>query len=244
MKPFLLAVQFLTRIPVRITIVNERDLVRSVAFYPYVGLMLGIIYACLSFLMFTWFQGHIAALFMVIVSIILTGGLHLDGLMDTADGLLSGRSRERMLEIMKDSRIGAMGAIALLIVFSLKWAFFEQLGANTHWIWILMPAFGRYAMVLLIAWFPYAREEGMGKVFAGKVGTFHIIGGGLFLILPIYVWKGLGAAMIPLFFVTVYGIGRLWVKKLGGLTGDTYGAMCEIQELVVLIAMEVIRRWM
>lgn len=244
MRSFLLGMQFLTRIPVRTANIQEQDLVKSVIWFPYIGLILGLLYAGVSFLLFSFFPPHLAALLMTVVTVAATGGLHLDGLMDTADGLLSGRSRERMLEIMKDSRVGAMGAIALVVVYTAKWALFEEWNSSMLWTLILMPAFGRWAMVLLISWFPYAREEGMGKIFAGKVGFSYVFTSGLFLVLPIWVWKWWSLTIILFFLLTVRFIGCLWSKKLGGLTGDTYGAICELQEVFLLLMVEVIHKWM
>lgn len=242
-RSFVLALQFLTRIPVRSASTEDADVVRSVFWYPYVGLVLGVLYALLAELAFALFPAPIAAFCMLAATVALTGALHLDGLMDTADGLLSGRTRERMLDIMRDSRVGAMGAVALVLLLLGKWVCFAELGASSPWVWLLMPAFGRYAIVLLLAGFPYARAEGMGKVFAGKIGWLHAIASGLFLPLPLILWRGEGVALVLLFFVTVWILGRNWAHKLGGLTGDTYGAMCELQELIFLLGMVVLQPW-
>ncbi|GAX89368.1 adenosylcobinamide-GDP ribazoletransferase [Effusibacillus lacus] len=247
LNEWLAAIEFLTRIPVPKYLrrpFDERTVVRSVRWYPYVGLLLGAILAGLSLFFFRWFPAGAAAVLLVVSGIALTGGLHLDGLMDTADGLLSGRDRERKLAIMKDSRVGSMGVIVFVSLFALKGSLLAALGSShesLHFpILLLMPAIGRIAVVWAIAKYPPARAEGMGAMFAGRVDASQLVTAGLVIIFPIFFWlvKGLVILVITCGFFLWYC--RRVNQSLGGLTGDVYGAVCELTEVVFLLVCTVV----
>ncbi|RYD06650.1 hypothetical protein N752_02975 [Desulforamulus aquiferis] len=171
-----LAISFLTVLPFYNKEVDNQEMGRSVSYYTLVGLLLGTISAgvCLGL---RYLGLTIAADITAIVTvIILTGGLHLDGLMDTADGVLSGRSRERKLEIMKDSRVGAMGVLALVVVMMLKIAFLLEINGDLKFIaLILAPTAGRWAMVFGITRYPYARPSGGLGVCTKLAGTKQML---------------------------------------------------------------------
>jgi adenosylcobinamide-GDP ribazoletransferase len=168
---------------------------------------------------------------------IVTGGLHLDGLSDTFDGVMSWRPRERKLEIMKDSRIGAMGALAIGAVLLLKFAFLA--GAGPRW-WqaaLVAPALGRWADCYGIFWFPAAREGGLGRSFNALVRRADFWAASAFaLAFAIIVAGPSGLIAALLVWAGSHLLARWWVHDLGGLTGDTYGALCEIGEVVALAA--------
>ena len=243
-REFVTALQFLTRIRLfRDPDYDDGLFGRSVKFFPLVGLLAGSILAGVAVLTGGWLPGTVRSTLLVTLSVFITGGLHCDGLMDSADGLFSGRSRERMLEIMKDSRVGSFGVVAIFLLLLWKWALLHDLPDS-----LLVPAlismmtFGRFAMILAILHFPYARPEGMGKAFALYAGT-HSLGPALATLLgllavfyfvtgPLVCGIAAAAALAAILFA--FWFGRWTTHKLGGMTGDTYGAVTELSELVVL----------
>jgi adenosylcobinamide-GDP ribazoletransferase len=158
--------------------------------------------------------------------------------MDTCDGVFGGRSREHALEIMKDSRTGAFGVLAAVCLLLAKFAFLFAVPADLKWrALVLMPVAGRWSLVYAVARFPYARAEGTGKAFRDQVKGWHLlwasllaagVGGGLF-----------GVRFAPvaaMAWLAAWAQARYLVGKLGGLTGDTYGAIAEVTETLTLAA--------
>lgn len=236
MKAFLTALQFLTRIRVA----SQQDFSaegfgRSVRYFPLVGAVIGAILAAFYYLAEGYLPSHVLAAGLVVLEILLTGGIHTDGLMDTADGVFSGRSQERMLEIMKDSRVGANGVAVFGCVLLLKWSLIMDLPPGLAMgALFVMPTISRMAMVMGITLFPYARPEGMGKAFAefaGKKAFLFAIGLTLILIAPMR-WFALPAALAAVTFTWLFA-GYV-TRILGGLTGDVYGAIAELNEILVL----------
>ena len=250
MNEFLIGLQFLTRISVvRQTVWTEESFGGSVKYFPLIGAVLGICYAAaiggLIFLtgggvpIFTGAVGFF-------LSVWLTGAIHCDGLMDSADGLFSGREREKMLEIMKDSRAGAFGVVALVTVAALEISTLAEL-ARLPVMWICAavystPVIGRLAMVSVIALFPYARPAGLGKSFAqfttrktlalAAGETFLLLTPLIFLSAEIFLAAGLALA-VSLIFAREFG--KFATAKLGGVTGDIYGAAEFLSEVAALI---------
>lgn len=239
MRQLLLAISFLTIIPAYGSRqADDREMAGSLAFYPLVGLIIGVLLATLAYGSSKLGLGMGGTALVLVFWMILTAGLHLDGLMDTADGLFSGRERERKLEIMRDSRVGAMGAVALAALLILKFSFLSLLLHPAGlWVLVMAPAFGRFMMLPAIYCFPYARTgPGLGKTFAEHVNRVHMLIAAATLLLGAYLLAGfyglllIGAAAVPVALITA------WIAhQLGGLTGDTYGAVCEISETVFLI---------
>lgn len=239
MDTFRLAVSFLTIIPAYGNrTAEEKDMASTLYYYPVVGFIIGAVLAGLAWLGHLLRLGWGADAIIVVAWIIISGGLHLDGLMDSADGLFSGRDRERRLEIMKDSRVGAMGGIALVADILLKFALLAsipypaKLGAL-----LIAPAMGRCVMVYAVLLFPYARSgPGLGKCFGLDVGKQKLLGATLVLVTGTLLTArlpGLGFLMITAVPVSLVA---LWIgRSLGGHTGDTYGAMCEVTETLFLL---------
>jgi len=233
-----LAVSFLTIVPAYSDRADEKEMALSLYYYPVVGFLIGAGLALIAWLS-NWLQLGWGGDAVVIVSwIVISGGLHLDGLMDSADGLFSGRERDKKLEIMKDSRVGAMGGIALVSVVLLKFALLTsipypaKLGAL-----LIAPAMGRCMMVAAILLFPYARTgPGLGKCFGPDAGKEKLWGAIAFLLLGTI----LAAQLLGFVFIAITALlvsqAALWINNvLGGQTGDTYGALCEITETVFLL---------
>ena len=243
MKFFITGLQFLTRIHVaKETEWSPENFGRSVKFFPLIGAIIGILLVMMNQLfadylpfMGVYMPPHVFAALLITINIIVTGGLHCDGFMDTMDGLFSGRSKERMLEIMKDSRVGANGVMAFVLLIVLKWSLIMDLSPlSLPTALFVMPILGRLAIVICVTVFPYARPDGIGKAFAQYAGQKTVyIGLALALLVIIPLGK---LAILSLVIVSLCTLlfGRYVTKRLGGLTGDIYGAMCELAEILVL----------
>ena len=237
MRPLLCAIGFLTRLWVPAVDLSEQQLARSAGWFAWVG---GLVAALLWVVarVLTPFDARLAALLVVAVWAFLTGGLHLDGVADSVDGLSGGRGqRERTLEIMRDSRIGSHGALALLLVLLLKWSALERLLGDGDVRWLLAPVLARFVCTLLMACFPYARSQGLGSAFAGRVGVRQVLLGGLALAAGL-TWLGL-PALIGALAGLLAGllVAFRFQRLLGGLTGDVYGAAIEAAEGGCLLAL-------
>ncbi|MCY2992627.1 MAG: adenosylcobinamide-GDP ribazoletransferase [Planctomycetota bacterium] len=235
MKQLLAALRFLTILPMPGTWgTTETDLAGSVPWFPVVGLLLGALAATVAWDASLVLPPLVAAVVILGVLMTVSGCLHLDGLADTADGCLSSRSRERMLEIMKDSRTGAMGVVAVVVLLLTKFAALASLPAEVLWrAVLLMPLAGRCAMVVHVAVLPCVRPSGLGALFyqrRSRLAAIWAVG-----VLAAVAWgllgrRGLvvcGAGLAVTLALAVYVH-----RKLGGTTGDTLGAVCEIVEVV------------
>lgn len=245
MKNFLLALTFLTIIPAGApSLSRPHELAAGAVYFPAVGALLGLafagIYAAARSLLET---GPLVVLIFT-VSFIITRGLHIDGLADTADGLVGGGTdREKTLAIMRDSVVGPAGACSILLVYLLKYASLLAVKIDVLPMAILaMPFCGRWNMVLAGAVFKPARAEGLGNNFIGGLGLQHLIAASF-----------IGAAVMwlichynsILYFPFTTGIALAFLatlvfsffisRRLGGLTGDVLGAVNEIAEAVFLL---------
>lgn len=240
------AIGFLTRLPVRTGAQGQEEtLGRSTAWFPLAGLVLGLI----SYAVFSVLHPLLPPLAMgavlLAVSTWLTGGLHLDGLMDTLDGLASGRSREKKLEIMRDSRVGAMGVTGAVVLLLVKFGVLASIPVEaSREILILPPVLARWAMVGALVFLPYIRSEGLGSSFSRHAGRSCF-----------WLSTSLAAAIAWLVAgpggLAVHGVAAtflLWFarqlkRSLGGCTGDTYGALAEAEEGVLLLIMLGLEKW-
>ena len=236
LRAFACALLFLTRVPLPKLELDARDMARSAAFFAWIGGLFALCgWGCS--LLTPHFGVRTAALLAVLSWVALSGGLHLDGLADTVDGFSGGRGeRARVLEIMRDSRIGAHGALALVLLIGLKWTALERaLELHGH-AWLMAPIAARFACTLLLAWFPYAREQGLGSAFAEAVHWPSLVSGALAVSLAGFA-LGPGAPHAALWAVaSALGLAWLAQRRLGGLTGDVYGATIELAELAALLA--------
>jgi adenosylcobinamide-GDP ribazoletransferase len=237
-RSFLCALAFLTRIPVPggWSRFDENDFRRSGYWFPLIGLLLGVIIGLLWYLLRGFLAAPVLAALLLGLSVFLTGGLHLDGLMDTVDGVYGGRSREERLAFMKDSHVGAFGVIAVVLILILKYSLYAQINFNLLPYLLAAPVLGRQALVWAQVVFPYARKQGLGSLFSiyGNYKMLMITTGiSLFLLVALLKLTGVGIFIAAglLFYLTAGWLSRL----LGGLTGDTYGALCELTEIVVLL---------
>ncbi len=238
MNAFLIALQFLTRIPVRVELEMSPQLLgRSVLFYPLVGLLLGLLLLPVAALG-TIASPQFAAALVVSAWVVLTGALHLDGLADSADAWVGGcGDRERTLAIMKDPRCGPAGVTALMLVLLLKFAALATLFEVQAWGVPLLVALilARAGAVALLACTPYARAGGIGAQHA-----WHLSRGGagwvvIFTVLTLLVLGG-GEALLAVVVAAglFFWLRRQMVRRLGGTTGDSCGALVELLEAATL----------
>ena len=250
MNEFFIGLQFLTRISiVKQTVWTEESFGKSVKFFPAVGAVLGICYAVPLFIFIYVTNGELSIFTGALgffLSVVLTGGIHCDGLMDSADGLFSGREKDKMLEIMKDSRAGAFGVVSLVNVAALEISAIAELAKILPMLLCIAvyaaPVIGRLAMVLAISIFPYARPEGIGKAFSkyATLKTFFVaLVETIFLLSPLIFFEVeiFLTAIVSLCAAVLFALyfGKYVMLKIGGLTGDIYGAVEFLAEVLVLI---------
>jgi len=219
---------------------ESADLGASVPLFPVVGLVLGVLAAACAWVFWSFLPGTVAAVLLTTVLLAFSGGLHLDGLADTADGFFSARSRERILEIMRDSRIGAMGVLALVLLLLLKVSSLAVLDRGEAMrAALLLPLAGRCAIPVMMALLPYARSEGgLGTVFYNR--RSRQAGVAAFVFLGVFSWFCFGVDFfLPLlFFVFILAaLTSLCHKIIRGATGDTLGAACELSEAGAALAL-------
>lgn len=248
MKDFLQALSFLTIIPAGKILhfpLEGKELARSMAFFPLVGLLIGLLLA-LGFYLFSLMLPRSLVLWLTIwLLAFLTRGLHLDGFSDTLDGLASGGSKERILEVMRDSRIGTFGVFSLIFLIGAKYLALDQIkDSSIYSSLVLMTVLGRNSMVLVCFRSPYARPgNGLGKLFTECLGIREVIFS-LLLALVITLFfvglKGILVFIIVLIFSFAYRF--YFIKKLGGVTGDIIGASNEFVELLSIVFLIILKK--
>ena len=228
MRNLISALQFITILPMGKA--KSFDPPKMVPYFPLVGILLGLLVATFDAIVVRFWTPPMAALLDIILLAVLTGAFHIDGLGDTADGLLGPRSRDEALEIMKDSRIGTMGLVAILFGLALKWGGIANLDAHRSILLILIPAYARAGILFGMRYLPYGRSDGTGKpFFQKKLSLKHFWG----LIFPIGLSLiiGLKAIWLNLAFAIIITMILLFYKKrMACITGDMLGAMVEITE--------------
>jgi adenosylcobinamide-GDP ribazoletransferase len=238
MKDFLQALSFLTILPAgQPPFPEEKKLARSMAFFPLVGVLIGLLLAIAYFLFSFLFSKSLVLWLTLGCLALLTRGLHLDGFADTIDGFAAGGPKEKILEVMRDSRIGAFGVVGLILLIGAKYLALEQIaGPSIPYSLIIMAVMGRNSMVWVCYRSPYARSSGgLAKPFAENLTNREMIissasafGIGLLLLgvdgMMIFLGIGLFTLAFRIFFL----------KKLKGITGDILGAANELSELLCL----------
>lgn len=238
---FLMSVEFLTIIPVRSKLKNEKkvpnlDLSNSLLFFPVAGLIIGSLLFVFYLIFKSYFPSEITSTFILGLWVYLTGGLHIDGLADTLDGLCGGKGKKEILDIMKDTHIGAKGVAGIIVLILLKLFLINgTIFSSIPQSLIYIPIVSRWGMVTGCYLIPCAREQGMGHFFSSP--EYHqIIGATLITVVS-------GVFLMGILFLTpLMATGALCLgwsfylkKKIGGFTGDTLGALNEIGEVVGLL---------
>ena len=237
----LAAFQFLTILPVKRSFTSGQT-GHSAVWFPLVGLVMGGILFGLHYVLDLVLPAAVVNGLLLAVLIFLSGGLHLDGMADTMDGLAGHRTPERRLEIMRDSRIGGIGAVGLFLFLIIEYISLNSI--PDKWLpftLLLAPVISRWAMVNAIFLYPYARTEGLGKAFKEAVGRSEfIIATFITLLLAVILFPIAGPVIAACTWV-VSNLSALYFKKqIGGLTGDTYGAINEIAFITVLLAVNML----
>lgn len=239
MNIFILAVQFMTRIPININLeVKREDFQKTVKFFPIIGLIIGCFEAIIYCISNKFFSNTIATFMTILFHVIITGGMHIDGLSDTIDGIFSGRSKERMLEIMKDSRIGTFGALAIIFLILGKIIFLTKIPQNNIIkLIIITPVISRTMNIFLMYKRKYARTiEGMGDLFIGvlerKNYIIALVSG---ILISIIIFKLYGIIIFFISFLFTILFRNYIEKKIDGITGDILGASDELNELFIYL---------
>jgi adenosylcobinamide-GDP ribazoletransferase len=229
------SIGFLTVIPVPHVAMSPTLTERSLALFPLIGALIGALLGGLAIgLDHILPAGPVAAL-LIAGGALLTGGLHLDGLMDTADGIFGGRSPEQRLTIMRDSRVGAFGVMAGGVALLGQFACLSELTGHARFTALVVAAtMSRWAMLMALAIFPAARTAGLGAIFQVAATRTAGIAGTLFVILLALVSGRLGVIALVASTGVVLGCGHLLTRRIGGLTGDNYGAIAVVTETAVL----------
>jgi len=234
MKNILSAIQFLTILPVgKLKEYGPRGIA---PFFPIVGILLGAMVAAFDAAASRFWPLPVVSLLDIVFLAVITGALHLDGLGDAADGLLGHRPVEKALAIMKDSRIGVMGLIAIICVLSIKWGGIMSLTDNRSLLLVLIPAYARGSMLFGTRFLQYGRpDKGLGRpLFENRLKVSAFLG----LLIPVGLSFFLGSSGIWLnliFLILTTAILFYYHWRVGCITGDMLGAMTEVTEAMLFL---------
>jgi adenosylcobinamide-GDP ribazoletransferase len=233
---FFAALQFLTLFPCPRWMEHSPDAVgRSAIFFPVIGLMLGSILALVNFLLEPFASAGLLSVILVSILAFVTRGLHLDGVGDTFDGLGAGGDRDRVLSIMDDSHTGVFGLIAIVLVLFLKIHALESMDVDRWRALLAAPILGRWAMVLL-GYRSKAGKDGLGSNLIDHLTTKHLLlATFLTLLLVAAILRGSGIVMMAWVAVFTIASKHYFNRRLGGVTGDTFGAVGELSETSVMV---------
>lgn len=240
MKSFIVAVQFLTPIPIRLKVVEPKDLARSMRWFPLVGLMIGLLlFLAKTISVSLGFSIWVTSIVVLLTLTIASGGLHLDGLSDMCDGFYAGKTKEERLQIMRDPHIGVMGVIGIVFTILIKWAILISLpnGYYSGVSLILMPVISRWTMVIAAFFGPYVQiaKEGIGKPFVENITLKEVIIATIIALgVSIVLADIIGFLLIAISFMSIFIMVIIARRILGGITGDILGAINEIIEILVL----------
>ncbi len=231
MPELLAAFQFLTVLPVKRSF-TAQQMALSTVYFPVVGLAIGLVLAAFNYVFSLILPHSVVNIFLIALLALMSGGLHLDGVADTMDGLAGHRTAEQRLEIMRDSRIGGFGAIGLVLLLLIEYVTLNSVPNDWRTkteVLILTPVLSRWAMVYAIYAFPYARPAGLGRAFKDSVnGQQLVLATIIALILSVALFLVAGLVILVGCWVIVTLLALFLKKQLTGLTGDTYGAINEV----------------
>ena len=246
MKRFISILQFMTRIPINIDTGFDEEFHKTITYFPLVGLVLGVLIYIIGLVSGIFFDSFITSIIVTLALVILTGGLHIDGLGDTFDAIYSYRDKERMLEIMKDSRLGTNSLLAIMFLILLKIGFiYSIINNNLLWTIIFMPVVARLGVIVLMYKTVTPRENGMGNLFIGKASTSMFTIAILYTIILIigiskliFLASTFEAMMLISTIIILFIFNNLFKKhiyiKIDGVTGDILGCTIELGELIYL----------
>jgi adenosylcobinamide-GDP ribazoletransferase len=236
LSSFWAAFQFLTLLPVKRNF-STPQIARSTVFFPVVGLAIGLVLAALNWLLSLVLPNPVVNILLVALLAFCSGGLHLDGLADTMDGAAGHRTVAQRLDIMRDSRIGGFGAMALILMLLMQYIFLNSIPSDLKWLALVSaPAISRWTMTYAIFAYPYARPDGLGKVFKETVSLNQFIPATLIAVAVACGLWGLAGIIITAATFLIVTLAALYLKNLlRGLTGDCYGALNETATVSVFL---------
>ncbi|HUV50030.1 MAG TPA: adenosylcobinamide-GDP ribazoletransferase [Anaerolineae bacterium] len=238
MKSLIAAIQFITILPVGKPGGFEPK--SMIQLFPVVGIIIGLLVSAFDMAVLQLWPKPVASLLDVIFLALITGAFHLDGLADTADGLLGHRTREHALVIMKDSRIGVMGLVAVVCALAIKWAGIASLDVHRSLLLVIIPAYARGSILFGIRFLKYGRTEGgTGHAFFSdplKISSFW----GLLIPVALSFFLGWRGALLNLIFIIITALILLYYKKrIRCITGDMLGAMTEVIESMLFLMVSI-----
>ncbi len=245
-RRFFIAVQFLTRLPVSRSLNSSESYIgKAAAFFPLVGVIVGGATALVFVALQKFLPPSVSVLCAVIFAAFLTNAFHEDGLADSFDGFGGGWTKDRVLEIMRDSCIGTYGTLALIFLIFGKIAFLSALPPGQIWRWFIVGhTAARWTILPLCVWLPYARTEGQGKLVAKQVGTMEVVIGTItmlaaFAILP---WQAALTAFLVTSLITLIS-GLYFRGRIQGITGDCLGATNQLTEIGLYLTAVILLRF-
>jgi len=235
---FLAAVRFLTIIPLPgRREVSPEEVGRSIVYFPLVGVIIGLILVGLNWLLGLFLPSALVTVLLVVSLVVISGALHLDGFVDTCDGIGGHKTVEERWRVMHDSRAGGFGIIGVCCLLLVKYVSLS--GVPDSWLrqtLVLMPVVSRWAMVYAVFAYSYAKPSGLGKVFKqGASWQRFVIATFITLAVAVILAQLTGFIIMLAIWVIVIAMTAYLKGKFGGLTGDTYGAINEVAEVCVLI---------
>lgn len=253
--PFLAAIRFLTSIPLPWRQedwwqrVSREQFARSLPYYPVVGLLIGLMLAGIYWLFSLFLPQALVSGLLLAAMAAITGGLHLDGFVDTTDGIAAGhKDADIGKRVMHDSSVGAIGVIAVILLLLVKFASLNSVPQS--WMMatlVLMPVLSRWAMVYAVFMYPYGRWRGMGGELRRATGWAGFMAATIVaLAVALVLAKLAGLVVMLIVWLAVMGLAAFFKSKFNGLTGDNYGAINELVEVLVLIMVAVMayNRWL
>ncbi|MBE2198531.1 MAG: adenosylcobinamide-GDP ribazoletransferase [Anaerolinea sp.] len=234
--PLLVAAQFLTVMPPLIKRpFTDQELGQAVGYYPLVGLLLGGALVGGNAALALLFPAAPRLALLLALWVLLTGVLHLDGFLDACDGLFGGWTPEKRLHIMRDERVGAFALAGGALLLLTKYTALTAVPHLTPAL-LLAPLLGRWAMSLALIRYPYARAEGLGHTMKAMAsGRELLLATGTAVLAAWFIGGGPGLLALAAAWGTAVGVARFVMRRIPGLTGDIYGAICELTEVVVLL---------
>ena len=242
MRQLLIAISFFTRFPITLKDVDENEFYNSMILMPIVGILIGLLLAVAAWIFSFIRIPALQAVLMLITYLWISGGLHLDGFGDTIDGIFSSRDHDRMMEIMKDSRLGSFGAIALILLFLTEWSAYTQVLPVSFLAVGVMPVVGRYCALQACCFSTYAKGGGgLGKRVVEMTKPWHVL---VYLVMTMALafltmqWAGVVAALVTVIcglLLTAY-----LRRRIGGMTGDTIGFTIELSQAIYLVAITIV----
>ena len=236
---FLAAFQFLTIAPPLIRRpFTPKEMGRSVGFYPLVGLLIGAFLLGMNYLLGLVFPSLVRTALVLVIWVLLSGALHLDGFLDACDGLFGGFTPESRLEIMRDERVGAFALAGGVLLLILKFSALAALAGHTWNALLLAPVLGRWTMACAVVAFPYARSQGLGRDMKDQATIWDLIQATAVAFIAAWFISGItGLAAATVAGISVWGVAAFTLKRIPGLTGDIYGAVNEIVEITCLLTL-------